>query len=187
MAPREKSVAVVQTRRSGDGKGRLRKTKKQDISSQGFNKFRFRPAMCLDMNGQAGFSSDMLKMRAIAPTSASRANTFAGRSAQNCTDGLDMFVTFKPWDGSNAEQATTHKQGPCTKRQLTRLRYRFPFRTDHSPQVRRVSAIPTREVVSHQVRRVFTGAGLVPPVERTFAIIKPDAVTAGKAEAIIQR
>lgn len=41
--------------------------------------------------------------------------------------------------------------------------------------------------MSHRVRRYFRGCRLVDPVERTLALIKPDAVEAGRAEAIMAR
>lgn len=47
--------------------------------------------------------------------------------------------------------------------------------------------MPARELVSHRVRRFFRGCGLVDPVERTLALIKPDAVDAGNAGDIIAR
>lgn len=54
-------------------------------------------------------------------------------------------------------------------------------------QVRRVSTVPARELVSHRVRRFFRGCRLVDPVERTLALIKPDAVAAGNAGDIVAR
>ncbi|CAN0213153.1 unnamed protein product [Ectocarpus sp. 13 AM-2016] len=41
--------------------------------------------------------------------------------------------------------------------------------------VRKVSTVPARELVAHRVSRYFKGCRLVDPVERTLALIKPDA------------
>lgn len=54
-------------------------------------------------------------------------------------------------------------------------------------QVRRVSTVPPRELVYRRVRRFFQGCTLVDPVQRTLALIKPDATGAGKADAIVSR
>ncbi|CAM9759586.1 unnamed protein product, partial [Pylaiella littoralis] len=60
-------------------------------------------------------------------------------------------------------------------------------RLERLGMVRKVSTVPPRELVSHRVRRYFRGCRLVDPVERTLALIKPDAVGAGNADAIIAR
>lgn len=60
------------------------------------------------------------------------------------------------------------------------------FRTELL-KVRRISSVPVQDVVSHQIRHLFAGSRLVPPLERTLALIKPDAVAAGKTDEIIQR
>mmetsp|Transcript_32547 Transcript_32547/g.40891 ORF Transcript_32547/g.40891 Transcript_32547/m.40891 type:complete len:740 (-) Transcript_32547:287-2506(-) len=53
--------------------------------------------------------------------------------------------------------------------------------------VRTISSVPPVDVVYKQVRDQLEGLKLVPPVQRTLAMIKPDAVRAGKADEIIKR
>ncbi|CAN0177157.1 unnamed protein product [Ectocarpus sp. 6 AP-2014] len=51
--------------------------------------------------------------------------------------------------------------------------------------VRKVSTVPARELVAHRVSRYFKGCRLVDPVERTLALIKPDAT--GNTGEILNR
>ncbi|CAN0134169.1 unnamed protein product [Scytosiphon promiscuus] len=53
--------------------------------------------------------------------------------------------------------------------------------------VRKVSTVPARELVSHRVMRFFRGCRLVDPIERTLALIKPDATGAGRGSEILAR
>ncbi|CAM9277365.1 unnamed protein product, partial [Phaeothamnion confervicola] len=54
-------------------------------------------------------------------------------------------------------------------------------------KVRTVSSAPPPDVVFSRVARIFRGMALLPGTERTLAMIKPDAVAAGKEEEIIKR
>jgi len=54
-------------------------------------------------------------------------------------------------------------------------------------QVRKVSTVPARQLVSRRIRRYFAGCRQVDPIERTLALIKPDAVESGNAGDIIAR
>ncbi|CAB1112844.1 unnamed protein product [Ectocarpus sp. CCAP 1310/34] len=51
--------------------------------------------------------------------------------------------------------------------------------------VRKVSTVPAQELVAHRVSRYFKGCRLVDPVERTLALIKPDAT--GNTGEILNR
>jgi Nucleoside diphosphate kinase len=53
--------------------------------------------------------------------------------------------------------------------------------------VRIISASPPPDVVFSRVSRLFQGLAILPPTERTLAIIKPDAVAAGKTGEITER
>ena len=53
-------------------------------------------------------------------------------------------------------------------------------------KVRIIDSIPPPDVVFNNVKKLFVGAQLVSPVERTLAMIKPDAVKNGKTDHIIQ-
>ena len=54
-------------------------------------------------------------------------------------------------------------------------------------QVKVIDSTPPPDVVYSKVRRLMQGADRQPPLERTLAMIKPDAVAAGKADEIIAR
>ena len=47
-----------------------------------------------------------------------------------------------------------------------------------------VNSAPAPDVVFSRVSKLFHGLALIPPIERTFALIKPDAVHS--ADAIIE-
>mmetsp|Transcript_43699 Transcript_43699/g.71324 ORF Transcript_43699/g.71324 Transcript_43699/m.71324 type:complete len:739 (+) Transcript_43699:105-2321(+) len=53
--------------------------------------------------------------------------------------------------------------------------------------VREVSSVAPVDVVYSKVRQLLDGLALCPPRQRTLAMIKPDAVRAGKADEIVQR
>jgi hypothetical protein len=53
--------------------------------------------------------------------------------------------------------------------------------------VRIISASPPPDVVFARVSKLFQGLAILPPTERTLAIIKPDAVAAGRAAEITER
>ena len=53
-------------------------------------------------------------------------------------------------------------------------------------KVRIINSVPPPDVVFNNVKKLFVGAQLVMPVERTLAMIKPDAVKNGKANEIVQ-
>jgi len=53
-------------------------------------------------------------------------------------------------------------------------------------KVRTISSIPAPDVVFVQVSRYFEGVSIIPTLDRTLAMIKPDAVSSGNTKAIIK-